>query len=263
MPKVQRNDPCPCGSGKKYKQCCMLKERDQQSKTVVGQREHSELYSELLAFAKAPALTKDMLAAFESFWNGNYGPKALWALPSQDVARFIDWFVFDYPTWDSRKRVIELFAEAEGPRLSASKQELVNQWSNAVIGFYRVRSVAPNVSLHLEDMIQGEEIEVVHRTLSLVSDPGDLVVGRLLAVAGKPLFSNASILLAPDMEPGVMAFLERAWKNYRETHSEASHSAFLRETGHLFNHYLLRVAQNAELLHQHGGDQTDMRLGKA
>ncbi|MFR3635689.1 MAG: SEC-C metal-binding domain-containing protein, partial [Sutterella sp.] len=21
-PKIGRNDPCPCGSGKKYKQCC-------------------------------------------------------------------------------------------------------------------------------------------------------------------------------------------------------------------------------------------------
>ena len=25
MPKIGRNDPCPCGSGKKYKNCCMLK----------------------------------------------------------------------------------------------------------------------------------------------------------------------------------------------------------------------------------------------
>jgi SEC-C motif domain protein len=25
-PKPGRNDPCPCGSGKKYKQCCLLKE---------------------------------------------------------------------------------------------------------------------------------------------------------------------------------------------------------------------------------------------
>ena len=25
--KVGRNDPCPCGSGKKYKNCCMLKEQ--------------------------------------------------------------------------------------------------------------------------------------------------------------------------------------------------------------------------------------------
>jgi SEC-C motif len=28
--KPQRNDPCPCGSGKKYKKCCLPKERDQQ-----------------------------------------------------------------------------------------------------------------------------------------------------------------------------------------------------------------------------------------
>ncbi len=25
-PRVGRNDPCPCGSGKKFKKCCMEKE---------------------------------------------------------------------------------------------------------------------------------------------------------------------------------------------------------------------------------------------
>jgi len=25
MTKIGRNDPCPCGSGKKYKDCCMGK----------------------------------------------------------------------------------------------------------------------------------------------------------------------------------------------------------------------------------------------
>ena len=29
--KPQRNDPCPCGSGKKYKKCCLPKERNQQA----------------------------------------------------------------------------------------------------------------------------------------------------------------------------------------------------------------------------------------
>ncbi len=29
--KVGRNDPCPCGSGKKYKKCCLLKETQQQA----------------------------------------------------------------------------------------------------------------------------------------------------------------------------------------------------------------------------------------
>ncbi|MFK5915411.1 MAG: SEC-C metal-binding domain-containing protein, partial [Woeseiaceae bacterium] len=25
-PKTGRNDSCPCGSGKKYKKCCLIKE---------------------------------------------------------------------------------------------------------------------------------------------------------------------------------------------------------------------------------------------
>ena len=29
QPKVGRNDPCPCGSGKKYKNCCMNKDLEQ------------------------------------------------------------------------------------------------------------------------------------------------------------------------------------------------------------------------------------------
>ena len=30
--KIQRNDPCPCGSGAKYKKCCGLKERELKQK---------------------------------------------------------------------------------------------------------------------------------------------------------------------------------------------------------------------------------------
>ncbi|HAO21754.1 MAG: hypothetical protein BWK80_28225 [Desulfobacteraceae bacterium IS3] len=25
--KIGRNDPCPCGSGKKYKKCCLMKKQ--------------------------------------------------------------------------------------------------------------------------------------------------------------------------------------------------------------------------------------------
>lgn len=36
MSKTGRNDPCPCGSGKKYKNCCLAKE-----KTPLGKRKFS------------------------------------------------------------------------------------------------------------------------------------------------------------------------------------------------------------------------------
>jgi uncharacterized protein len=34
--KVGRNDPCPCGSKKKYKQCCMQKDLAEAPTTVPG-----------------------------------------------------------------------------------------------------------------------------------------------------------------------------------------------------------------------------------
>ena len=30
--KAGRNDPCPCGSGKKYKKCCLAKDREASSR---------------------------------------------------------------------------------------------------------------------------------------------------------------------------------------------------------------------------------------
>ena len=38
MPKTGRNDPCPCGSGKKYKHCCLERERTAELAPAVRQR---------------------------------------------------------------------------------------------------------------------------------------------------------------------------------------------------------------------------------
>ena len=34
--KVGRNDPCPCGSGKKYKRCCEAKDREREASPYAG-----------------------------------------------------------------------------------------------------------------------------------------------------------------------------------------------------------------------------------
>jgi tetratricopeptide (TPR) repeat protein len=38
VPKTGRNDPCPCGSAKKYKHCCLEKDRAADLADAVGQR---------------------------------------------------------------------------------------------------------------------------------------------------------------------------------------------------------------------------------
>lgn len=50
MTKTGRNDPCPCGSGKKYKQCCLLKQpvpgqKKKFKATVLSQPKKEEIAS--------------------------------------------------------------------------------------------------------------------------------------------------------------------------------------------------------------------------
>jgi hypothetical protein len=40
---IGRNDPCPCGSGKKYKKCCLIRqELDAQTQAVIEEKEFQE-----------------------------------------------------------------------------------------------------------------------------------------------------------------------------------------------------------------------------
>jgi len=38
MEKIGRNAPCPCGSGKKYKKCCLSPQQDNRSASKIKQR---------------------------------------------------------------------------------------------------------------------------------------------------------------------------------------------------------------------------------
>lgn len=243
MFKARRNDPCPCGSGKKYKHCCMLKERAQQSKAVVARREYEELFHQLIAFARAPSLIGEISPAFETFWNGHYGGSALKRLNSYDVFRFLDYFIFDYPLWESKRRPIEEFAQREAPKLSPYKAEMLDRWKDATLSLYRVEGVGPRRELYLVDLILGTPSEVADGAFFSLISAGDLVLGRVLLCGEVRRLSFGPALLSPEMEPGLLDFSNRAWRDYQEAHYKADQLAFLRESSHLFNHYLIQQAQ--------------------
>ena len=67
--KVGRNERCPCGSGKKYKACCGLKERSRgvsNFEWIVGSRslDCEELYTEFQPLAERQALADRELIRF-------------------------------------------------------------------------------------------------------------------------------------------------------------------------------------------------------
>ena len=56
MPKVGRNDPCPCGSGKKYKQCHLPIEEAAQAEQLRLRRAVDTLMPKIIAAAQDQTL---------------------------------------------------------------------------------------------------------------------------------------------------------------------------------------------------------------
>ena len=65
--RISRNDPCPCGSGKKYKKCCLEKEH----KKELAQRKLSTMIS------KDSPYCKNMGSIFSDLKNMNKSLKEI------------------------------------------------------------------------------------------------------------------------------------------------------------------------------------------
>lgn len=65
MTLAGRNDPCPCGSGRKYKRCCIEREPEL--------RRQAEAIEDLLALATLYPVLRPLDSAFEQ-WAGESGP---------------------------------------------------------------------------------------------------------------------------------------------------------------------------------------------
>ena len=70
VPRIGRNDPCHCGSGKKYKKCCIEKDRQrmQESSPIAG------LTMDELRENREQHLTKEMLQGMSPYELANLDP---------------------------------------------------------------------------------------------------------------------------------------------------------------------------------------------
>ncbi|MBC7261170.1 MAG: SEC-C domain-containing protein, partial [Chloroflexi bacterium] len=140
MDKIGRNDPCPCGSGKKYKNCCLAKDRARRIHESTWRRDEQLVLDKLIDFARRPDFSQQFFVAFNLFWNGNYGTDGLDVLGRHEVSRFLDWYIYDYRLEETRKRLIELFLEEMETDLSPSERECAQVWQSSYLSLYRINS---------------------------------------------------------------------------------------------------------------------------
>lgn len=244
MAGTGRNDPCPCGSGKKYKNCCLNKDRARRIRDSAWRGEEQVTLQKLLAFVQRPAFNPQTVVASNLFWNGNYGAEGLNALDSDEMGRFLDWYMLDFRLEENRKRPVDLFLEEMGTTLLPGQRELVQAWRDSHLSLYRIVAPAHLGILSVLDVFQETPEKVDDHGLGRLALVGDLILGRILP-SSPPHFSWAAIVLPADVEAEFISFVRNAHRQYQEMHLEASWADFLSTSGYLLNHCLLRLALQA------------------
>jgi hypothetical protein len=202
--KIGRNDLCPCGSGKKYKNCCLPGYAP--SVDYVWARQHEEsdrLTGEITRFALRK-FGERIHEAWQDF-NMREFPKPL-EEATDERQIFMPYFLFQW-TPDARRSsarrqggvVARWYMLEKSKQLTAMQRMFLEQATTQPLSFYEVVWNEPGERMSVRDVLVGGETEVIERSGSRYLRQGDLLFAQIwhqteLAVFG----SMAPICIPPD-----------------------------------------------------------------
>jgi len=239
MPSLRRNDPCHCGSGRKYKSCCMRQDQVTESRALGLSREEGLIVSVLYNHAMTQRFAADFAEGFGIYWGGAYDLGQVEEFDSEDLRRTLEWFVHDYHTHHDAKYVIDLVSEDQSTDIPQEVRETLDAWSQSVCGLYRIIAIQDAQSLALYDCLRQEELEVIDPPFARNARQGDLIIGRVFVEDDSNHLSMMSMLLPPEYETGLTQYVQNAYEYYLGDHPGAPWDEFLRENGHIYSAYLL------------------------
>lgn len=212
--KPGRNDPCPCGSEKKYKQCCLKTEQAQPDNEFLWRRIRRVIEGspmQMLEFTTAhfgkPALTE----AWDDFmphWDDEHDEPFTIDTPHMPV--FMPWFFYEWlpdPRYTSVKPEAQdgrtpgrAYLDKKSRQLDPLLARYIEQCCATPFSYYDVIEVRPGEGFTLRDIFTGEEIGVTEQAGSRQSQTGDILFGKVVSIDGVSMLEACAPFMFPPMD---------------------------------------------------------------
>lgn len=175
MKKVGRNDPCPCGSGKKYKKCHGVSNVVE----ITAEPYHAELkllYERLLEFAMVDC-HNELQAMME--WYPEFFVMEDEALMDIYLTGLTAWGLLHEPV-SGDDTVFDLFYKKEKNKIKHQRvRSTFESWRDALPSIYEVRSVSGE-KMQLQDVRTKKEYQVSAHGEEDEVEEGDIMIGILV-----------------------------------------------------------------------------------
>ena len=214
--KVNRNDPCPCGSGKKYKKCCLRTATDPTGYdllSIVGQ-----LQPLIEDFGRQRYGASTALAAWKDF--SRWGRSAIARDEQAYEPAFATWHLFawlpddadlgeqSFNTPPSDHAIAFDYLKANRDSLSQVELDVIEVGTKSPYGFYSIIAVVLKNRLQVQEIYTGQTL-MVDGVATMSHAQGDVLFTAVLSVNGtsvllgclpQPLDSSAQVKVAAHRE---------------------------------------------------------------
>ena len=203
---TSRNAPCPCGSGRKFKHCCLVKGDAIEESRVRVRRAEGRVVDALFAFALERFGKPFFEHAWLDFWAGE-PPNAdeFTDIPEFD-SMFVPWFVTSFvrdphgedvnPSWPNEP--IGLYwLRTEQPSIDALAREWLTAACASPMSVFVVEGVEPGQNLDIRDVLTGRRFHVLEQSASRTVHRTDLLFVRVVTTGAVCLMFGMAPLAVP------------------------------------------------------------------
>lgn len=231
--KQQRNDLCACGSGKKYKACCLTKEENE--KAEVEKYKKVDTWVIRKAMNLIAELTENKTLNFGKLLEFYFGAGRLadarkYGMTQQDMEEFNEWLMNDFYLNDEQTPFIlaELLASGQ---LSGHEEKLVTARIDAPKSVYMVTFIKKGTGALLRNVFDKKEVFVHDTGFSQSTREGMAVFVRIFPAGDYHLLSGGHMAYPPNV---LDEKLETIIKAYKKSRRKDGINKFLRANGHIF-----------------------------
>jgi hypothetical protein len=181
MISPERNAPCPCGSGKKFKHCCGRSTTRTPSDIYDRLRRLDGEASEYIARLAKRIYGEEGLAAAWSDFHGS--PNVPWNESHPEFEFFTRWFEYDWLPEDGPGPG-EALLESDDSRIDPEILRLVETTLISPYSFLQVTAVEPGMEFTARDILRKTDHRIIERAASSTLERGSIVYARIVEMDG-------------------------------------------------------------------------------
>lgn len=200
-----RNAPCPCGSGRKFKHCCLERHTAEESARLRLRGAEGRVVDILLEFALKTWGKPLIDHAWEDFWIYDDVPDDMPSTPEFETM-FIPWLVLGFVpdpdsegaqgTWPAQPIGLEWLATTDAD-VSDLDRAYIETACRSPLSAFVVEQATMGRSLNLKDVLTGKRFHVLEQGASHRLRPADLLFTRVVTIEESSIMFGASPFIVP------------------------------------------------------------------